>query len=169
MKIAIVGPECTGKTTLSKALAIHYKLPLVEEVAREYLEQLGRPYTFDDVIKIAKEQIARERKVLQQNKHVICDTDLSVIQVWLEDKFNECPQWIIDELKQQSSGKYLLLSPDLPWQADRQREDEHKREALFNMYKQNLNMQALDYDIISGKGEARTKKAIQIIDNILGS
>ena len=46
MKIAITGPECVGKTTLSLALAKHYDTHVVSEYARTYLaNKLDDPYT----------------------------------------------------------------------------------------------------------------------------
>ena len=43
-RIAITGPESTGKSTLTKALAIHFNTLWVEEFARTYLNNLGRSY-----------------------------------------------------------------------------------------------------------------------------
>jgi len=60
-KIAVIGPESTGKSELTKALALHYSAPHVDEYARTYVEQLGRPYTYDDVCTIAKAQIEAEK------------------------------------------------------------------------------------------------------------
>ncbi len=39
IRVALFGPESTGKTTLAKALATHYKTEWVPEFAREYLQQ----------------------------------------------------------------------------------------------------------------------------------
>ena len=52
-KIAIIGPESTGKTMLTEQLADHYHSPWVPEYARTYIESLSRSYHFDD-IKYAK-------------------------------------------------------------------------------------------------------------------
>jgi nicotinamide riboside kinase len=60
-KIAILGPESTGKSELAKALATYYKGEWVPEYAREYVEQLVEPYTFEDVCIIAQKQIEQQR------------------------------------------------------------------------------------------------------------
>ena len=59
-KIVIIGPESTGKSTLSQELAAHFNAPWVPEYAREYIDQLDRPYTFDDLLAIAKGQVKLE-------------------------------------------------------------------------------------------------------------
>ena len=58
LRVAIIGPESTGKSTLAQQLAEKYHGIYVPEYAREYVEQLqGRPYTYDDVCAIARHQI----------------------------------------------------------------------------------------------------------------
>ena len=54
IKVAIVGPESSGKTFLAEKLAAHYNCLWVPEYAREYLERLNAPYIQDDVEYIAK-------------------------------------------------------------------------------------------------------------------
>lgn len=59
-KIVILGPESTGKSTLCGQLAAHYKTLWCPEFAREYLLKHGMNYTFDDLLTIAKGQLALE-------------------------------------------------------------------------------------------------------------
>ena len=85
--IGIVGPESTGKSTLAQALSRHYQVDFVQEMAREYLNQLGRPYHEVDLNKIAEIQFEEELKYRNSNQPlVICDTTLLVIKVWSEYK-----------------------------------------------------------------------------------
>ena len=61
IKIAITGPESSGKTTLAKKLSTNFKKSiLVNEFAREYLKTVNGKYTYSDLIKIAKGQKERE-------------------------------------------------------------------------------------------------------------
>lgn len=57
LKVGIIGPESTGKSTLAQQLSQRYHGIYVPEYAREYVEQLRRPYTYDDVCTIARHQI----------------------------------------------------------------------------------------------------------------
>jgi nicotinamide riboside kinase len=59
-KIVIIGPESTGKSTLCGMLAQHYQCEWCPEFAREWLLTNGRDYTFDDLLTIAKGQLALE-------------------------------------------------------------------------------------------------------------
>ena len=69
-RIAIVGPECTGKTSLSLDLAAHYETHWVSEYARQYLDQLGREYVQEDLLHIAKGQLSTEDEAARKaNRH----------------------------------------------------------------------------------------------------
>jgi len=57
IRIAVTGPESTGKTTLAKQLAEWSNGQYIAEFAREYVEKLPHPYTFQDVETIARTQI----------------------------------------------------------------------------------------------------------------
>ena len=62
-KIVFTGPECSGKTTLSNAIAKKLNAPLVKEYAREYLNNLNREYSYPDLLKIAKGQLKLEKNL----------------------------------------------------------------------------------------------------------
>jgi len=59
-KIVIIGPESTGKTTLSEELAKHFNTISCPEYAREYLSQNGINYNYYDLLKIAQGQLVME-------------------------------------------------------------------------------------------------------------
>lgn len=59
-KVVVIGPESTGKSTLSEQLANHYQTVWVPEFARGYLETLGRAYNQDDLLRIAEGQLQLE-------------------------------------------------------------------------------------------------------------
>ncbi len=65
-KIVIIGPESTGKSTLTEQLAAHFNTLACPEYAREYLVAHGTAYTFDDLIAIAKGQLALEDKMTEE-------------------------------------------------------------------------------------------------------
>ncbi len=67
-KIVIIGPECTGKSTLCQQLATHYKTIWCPEFAREYLLQHGMDYNYDDLLKIAMGQLELEDALLSEAK-----------------------------------------------------------------------------------------------------
>ena len=65
-KIVIVGPESTGKSTLCEKLAAQYNTIWVREYAREYLLAHGTDYTFENLLDVAKGQLALEKKGIEE-------------------------------------------------------------------------------------------------------
>ncbi len=59
-KIVVLGPESTGKSTLSQKLAAHYNTVWAPEYAREYIDGLQRPYEQADLLSIAEGQLRLE-------------------------------------------------------------------------------------------------------------
>jgi NadR type nicotinamide-nucleotide adenylyltransferase len=174
-KIVIIGPESTGKSTLTTALAKHYDTFACPEYAREYLNTNGVKYDYSDLEKIAKGQLAEEDKLtqdaIQQNKQkLIVDTDMYVMKVWCEYVFNNCYPFILEAIEQRKYDLYLLCDIDLPWTKDEMREypDEGPRKELFAIYKEILINQSTPWGIVSGMGETRLQNAITITDKILG-
>jgi nicotinamide riboside kinase len=165
LKIAITGPESTGKSTLAQQLADAYQRPYLNEYAREYMETLDRPYSYEDVIAIAKEQQKREDDLANQgHSHVFLDTDLLVLKIWLQDKFQSLPEWITEAVSPQRYDLFLLMYPDLAWQPDAQREDPERLNELFVIYENALQDAHLTYRVIRDEGEARVQNAMQAIE-----
>lgn len=164
-KIAVVGPESTGKSTLSAQLATHYQTLWVPEYAREYLNRISRPYDFDDVIAIAQGQLEAEDRLAKNARQIlICDTNLIVIQIWLEHKYHDCPEWIKETIRTRSYDLHFLTNIDMPWVEDPQREHPHLREYLFQRYVDVLNHYHIAYHLLSGDESRRLKEAISVID-----
>ena len=129
LKIIVTGPESSGKTTLCKALYEHFNISFTKEYAREYLDALNRDYNQGDLLKIAKGQLQAE------NGMQLLDTDLITLKIWSEYKYGSCDKWILTQIEKQKSEKrfYLLCKPDIPWEAETQRENPNDREKLFEM------------------------------------
>jgi len=168
LKIALIGAESTGKTSLCNELSIHYNTCWVPEYARTYIETLKRNYTFQDVEHIAKQQYA------QLNAHynspiVFFDTELIITKVWFDVVFNSCPQWINEAIVKSPVNYYLLCSTDIEWIADPVRENGGAmRNQLHQKYEELLKEFMLPYAIVTGMGHDRTTCAVRYIDNISG-
>lgn len=166
-KIVIIGPESTGKSTLTKALADHFGEPWVPEYAREYLENLERPYEFDDLLAIAKGQVDLEdRQSKQANKFLFCDTDLHVLQVWSESKYKRVDPWISEQIELRRYDLYLLTDIDTPWEADPQREhpEPEMRQYFFDWYRSLLEANPTPFRIIRGDIDFRLSEAIRYLN-----
>ncbi len=165
-KIAITGPESTGKSELAKALAQHYNGGFVPEFAREYIDQLNRDYTRDDILFIAQHQLKREQDVLESSEgFLFADTELIVTKIWSLHKYGHCHPWIEAQITKHPYDLFLLCNIDLPWQYDEQREHPHLRSFFFDWYKRELDEYRFPYKIVSGTGKDRLQNAIRMIDN----
>jgi nicotinamide riboside kinase len=163
--IVITGAECSGKTTLAKDLADHFKTDYCIEEARPFLQKLNRKHTYSDVEELAKKQEEIQFKFINsQNNFALLDTDLLTIKIWLEDKFNQCPNWIDEKIQKLVTSRiYLLSSPSIPYEPDPLREDENRRAEIFEIYKTELEKLGAKYFIIEGDKTERLKKSIDLI------
>lgn len=169
-KVCVIGPECTGKTVLSEALAKHLNTVWVEEYARAYLNRLNKPYEEADLLKIAHGQLRMEDEwTIDANRILVCDTNLIVIKVWSEVKYGRCDQAILDLIAARKYDLYLLTYIDIPWIADPLREHPDMREELYAMYLNEMKNQSTPFIEVKGTPEQRLNSALAAIDQYIFS
>lgn len=169
-RIAIIGPESTGKSELCQHLARIYDTEWVPEFARFYLDRLDRPYEKEDLLAIAQGQMKWEDdKAQHANHYLFCDTNLIVMKIWSDHKFGETDDWIESELGKREYEFYLLANIDLIWRPDPQREHPKLRKHFFEIYENYLKAHHLPYGIVSGIEEVRTQSAIDLLNDFFRS
>jgi NadR type nicotinamide-nucleotide adenylyltransferase len=175
-KIVIIGPESTGKSTLCEQLAQHYHTDWVKEYARTYLSNKTAPYTFDDLLEIAKGQIKLEEEGIQALENpgkpgslLFIDTDMQVMKVWCEAVFGQCHNWILNRIAERRYDLYLLCNPDVEWVKDELREypDLKTRARLYQHYKEAMVSQNVPWVDIRGNYEERLQTAIRAVDALI--
>ena len=167
-RVVITGPESCGKTTLLESVKHLAEVEITEEFARYYLDDIKRPYQYEDIYSIALGQIAFENDALESNKKLIIqDTDLLTLKIWCEYKYKKCHSLIIKELSKRLPSLYILCYPDIPWEHDVQRENPNDRLALFKLYEEEIKKLKVDYIILKGSNENRLNKVEQLISKLV--
>lgn len=173
IKVVLYGPESTGKTTLTKQLAAHYKTLWVPEFMREYLEEKWKTekqlVSKEDLLPIAKSQLALEREASEKvDNLLICDTNLLELKVYSEYYYNGfCPEFIRNEAIKDNGSFYLLTYIDIPWEPDILRDRPNDREEMFCIFEAELKKHGFPYKILKGNEKERFDKAVEIIDTLL--
>ena len=163
-KLILIGPESTGKTTLSIYLAKLYNFDLITEYSRIYLSKKRNYYVYEDLKKIAIKQNQIERD--NRSEKIIMDTDLLTIKIWSEFKYGSCDPEIEKIISSYDRNKryYLLLKDDIKWEYDPLRESKNDRAEIFSLHKNLLEKKGFNYSIISGTGINRINNAIKIVE-----
>lgn len=164
IKIAITGPESSGKTELSVWLASKLQGTfLIPEYAREYLEAkpIGYTYTSNEIVLCAEQTHEQIERALDTSTAVlICDTDFYVLDIWNQVVFDQKNERINELKKQHPFDVYLLCAPDIPWSYDPLRVDEYNRDGLFVMYEEALKKDNANYFIVKGTDEERYENTL---------
>lgn len=163
-KVVVTGPESTGKTLLSEALATSLKAVLVPEFARSYIEKLERPYNYTDLELIARHQIEEETRLTQGNGMLLMDTWLILTRVWFDVVYGKVPDWVNEYISASKIDLFLVCKPDLPWVPDPVRENGGEmRLVLFDRYCREIEDFGFKYEIVGGVGDARLQNALQML------
>jgi nicotinamide riboside kinase len=168
-KIALTGTESSGKTTLCRQLANHFKVLWVPEMARIVLERDGPHYDAAKVeqmalLQLEAEQETENRALSAGHPWLFCDTEMTVYRVWMEERFGFCPEWIREKAAGPGYDLILLLKPDLPWETDPLRENPRDRNKLHVKYESILSK--TDSPCKSIDGAFRFEMALKLIGEI---
>lgn len=169
IKIAVVGPESTGKSTIAEQLARQLGTVCVPEYAREYCRHLNREYTLQDEMNMFYGQVALERSLvpLAQNNVLVCDTMFLTIKIWCDHLFGRTPGEVLASLQTDRYDLYLLMDIDLPWEDDPLRDFPKLREHFMGVWHQELKAIDANYVVVSGLGEQRYENAWEAVRKFL--
>jgi len=168
-KIAILGAESTGKTTLCRDLAAHFGSLWVPEYMRTYLqakwdnEQLT--CTWDDLLPIAQGQIALENKLAIQvseiadnNHYLFCDTSLFELMAYSNWYYDDCPAALTHAALAHHYDLILLTEVDTPWVADDLRDSPHQRDEISDYFASQLTHHNKPFHRIGGDRDERVQQ-----------
>ncbi|AQR70409.1 nicotinamide-nucleotide adenylyltransferase [Janthinobacterium sp. LM6] len=161
VRVAILGAESSGKSTLAAALAERYGSVWVPEYLREFVETQGRVPVAADQFGIARMQLARENAAAAQAQHFLfCDTTPLMTAVYSRHYFHGVDAPLAALADDYHYGLTLVTAPDSPWVADGlQRESEAVRQLIHRQLLEELAERQISYLLVSGSLAARLEQA----------
>jgi nicotinamide riboside kinase len=168
-RFAAFGPESTGKSTLVRELADHFGVDYVPEFMRPYLqekwEESGTICSPEDLLPIARGQIASENRITAKAGLVFCDTTLLQVEVYSEYYFDGfCPEAIRQANDIHQYAHYFLTGIDVPWEPDDLRDRPFNREELFLIFEQKLVAKGINFTLLTGDRQTRLRQAIAVVE-----
>lgn len=167
-RIAFVGPECTGKTTICTKLAHYFQTQWVPEYMRIYLQkkwdETQQVCQWEDLLPIASGQMFLEnQKVQQANEFLFCDTNLLEITMYSYIYYGKCPTEIETSALAHRYDIIFLAHIDVPWQADDLRDKPNERTEVLAFFKKYLSQKEIPYIFLKGSETERFDKVISIL------
>lgn len=165
-RVVITGSECTGKTTLARAIARHLDSPWVAEPARTYAEARGGVLSAADVEPIARATVAlHDDAIAMAPANLVFDTDLVSTVVYARAYYGQCPAWIVGAAALRRGDLYLLCEPDLAWVPDgvRDRPDARERATMHQAFVAALGELGIPFVAVHGDGPSRTESALAAV------
>lgn len=165
-KVCVYGPESAGKTTIARKLAEDFGTLWVPELARDILGE--RHCVYGDFEEIAVTQLAAVRKAEREAPGLLfCDTDLLTTLIYAETYFGEVPPLVRDLAARDRYNLRLLLTPDVEWVADIQRDLGDCRQEQFERFRSELMDRQYGYSVVSGGWDVRYANAKEAVDRFL--
>ena len=163
--VAVMGAECTGKSTLAGQLAAALQrraiaAVVVPEVLRAFSARLGRTPRAGEQRAIAELQTQQIAQAAARHPVVIADTTALMTAVYSEQVFGDCGLYVQAVREHRVCALTLLAAPDLPWQSDgHQRDGPAVRLAVDRLLRRALDRSGVPYTTVSGTGATRLHAA----------
>ena len=141
-KVAFIGPESTGKTTLSALLAQHYHTLYVAEYMRTYLQRKW-----------------------DEQRFLFCDTCLLELMIYSYLYYGYCDPRIEQAALSHHYDFIFLTYIDVPWVADDLRDKPNERDEVFAFFQQILDQHHISYTILKGDLESRQQQVVDFLDS----
>ena len=167
-RVCVFGPESTGKSTLTEALARHYGTVFVPEYARTHITANGGLVEAHDMLPIARGQLASERALARRCDRVLfSDTDVLATTIWSEVLFGQVDAEVEALAASQHFDLTLLLDVDVPWVADIVRYLPGERASFFARCEEALARRSRNTIMVRGTWDERFESATRAVDALL--
>lgn len=171
--VAVLGAECTGKSTLAGQmrdvlLARGTAAVVVPEALRAFGVRHGRTPQAHEQRAIASAQTALIADAAQQHPLVIADTTALMTAVYSEQFFRDTGLYAHALRDHRRCNLTLLATPDLPWQADGfQRDGPAAQRAADGLLRLALERGAVSHAVLTGSGPARLRAAMAALERAM--
>ena len=172
-RVAVVGAESTGTTTLALALAEHYRTAWVPEYGRTYWEGKMRApgaadWRTEEFVHIASVQNEMEDRLARTaDRLLVCDTDSFATTLWHERYLGSLAPEVARLAAGREYSHYFLTGDEIPFVQDGTRDGEHVRHRMHQRFLEELRRQGQDYTLLSGSREERLHAAVAVCDRLL--
>jgi nicotinamide riboside kinase len=180
LRIAIVGAESTGKSSLALALASAlqawpdlpaaqaWRVACVPEVLRGWCDRNGRTPLAHEQAAILRAQHMLIEEAAASHDIVVCDTTALMTAVYSRFVFNDGSLDARAIELQARMDLTLLMALDLPWVADGlQRDGPQVQEPVDALLRSLLQQARLPFEVIEGQGPARLANALAAVAPLL--
>ncbi|GAB3470453.1 hypothetical protein GCM10027321_40860 [Massilia terrae] len=164
-RVAILGAESTGKSTLSEALAMYYDTVWVPEYLREFVDTQGRVPREEDQYVIALEQRVREEAAVSQaTRFLFCDTTPLMTAVYSLQYWGRIDAQLAALAASHDYAFTLVSAPDLPWEPDGlMRDSDAVRQSVHRMLVDTLEKRDIPFILVRGGLESRLRQAEDVL------
>lgn len=132
-KIAILGAESSGKSTLCKNLSRHYKTNYTPEFARTFIENRGRELSKEDFLEIQKQHYSHHQSLIKFSNYThFLDTEAITTKLWFNWFYPEHDDaFLFEYIDKQKIDLFILIHPINKWEKDFVRYQESYKERLI--------------------------------------
>jgi len=170
-RIAIMGPESVGKSTLTKNVSNNLGTNFVTEYGR-LIYEINNSITIDDFIPISKgRQEIEDWMIKFSKKYLICDTeDITTYlfsKMYCPDEYQKVEPYFLNVLKTKPKyDLYILLKPDCEGVQDGTRKFLEERWNHYEVIKSYLINYGCNFVEIGGDWNERYKKSLNLISEL---
>lgn len=166
LRVAILGAESSGKSTLAAALAEKYNTLWVPEYLREFVDASGRVPMECDQFPIALTQMEREDAAAGlASRFLFCDTTPTMTAIYSRWYWGRVDAQLAKLDGRHDYAYTLVTAPDSPWEADGlQRESEQVRQDIHEQVLEALHERSIAYLLVSGSLQQRVLQAERLLN-----
>jgi NadR type nicotinamide-nucleotide adenylyltransferase len=171
-RVAIEGPESTGKSTIGRATAAALGYGYAPEWARDYIAarvRAGHGFAEDDLLAIARGHVAQERSLeLVASRVLIADTSLLTTLAWghhLHGRSDPAIERMFEAEEARAPRARWFFTPETPWVHDMHRDvaadagSDAARWRFWDVLVAQAERRGLAYEVLPGGFEEKAGRA----------